>query len=40
MAVPGVIIPVTVSAMAVRVGMTVMMVVGMMMRHGAKTESR
>jgi len=24
----------------VRVGMTVMMVVGMMMRHGAKTESR
>ncbi len=39
MAVPGVIIPVTVSAMAVRVGMTVMMVVGMMMRHGAKPKA-
>jgi hypothetical protein len=26
--------------MVVRVGMAVMMVVGMMMRHGARTESR
>jgi hypothetical protein len=40
MAVPGMAMAVIMPGMIVRVGMAVMMVVGMMMRHGARTESR
>jgi hypothetical protein len=40
MAVPGMAMAVIMPGMVVPMGMPVMMVVGMMMRHGARTESR